>query len=616
MIKLNEAFPIEAGVVWPTHSVHLLDAAVEADLVARGVASWFPFAEMRPQHPLEERDVLFGDSMTSQYWVDTTPTASYEPSTGVLTLTLSSHGLATGWYVDVFNRSYATLKKHRRYAVTYVDSSTFTVNIGRNVTGLPTGALTGTTFARVPTRRGSNSWVNWLQIAGGWPLNIVYNGAQSGDTTGDCLARLYEHCLAYEPTRVWMQMPGINDMSAGNGPIAEDVIAANQRAICDAILGTGARLFVLTMTPVASGESRGNLQSMASVVRLNRRLAQFARGRKNMTVLDAYRLVVDPTDATGYALSTMVKTTGGSPDRIHYSIRGGKAVGDMVWSSVRNLIPGPADTLPVSTADSFLDTSVTLTSPTRASNVISATATAHSFHTGDLVKVQGGTSEVLNLNTRLTRLDANTISFPSSGADGAITGTVRVSRCSNLFDNPLLLTATGGTTSGGASGTVADGIKAVLNGAMTSVVASVVSEANGWGNAQQLVCTPSGADGYGAFESEVTSTYNNYIAERRRYRFEASLKMTGVADVPLSEIMVRLMVNAGGVLYSSHAINTFDSDSLNADWSGHVRTPDLVIPPGTITQFYFQVYAKFSATSANALTMQLSRVAVHELDIA
>lgn len=611
MIQLNEIVRV-GGVEKPAHSIHSLAQDVEADLVARRVARWFPIADEQPMSELAERDVLFGDSMTSQYYVDTTPTASYDRATGVLTMTLSSHGLATGWVVDVFNRTYAALKKHRSCVVTYIDATTFSVNVGAYADGLPSGALSGTTFARVPTRRGSNSWINWLQMASGWALNIVYNGAQSGDTTADCMARLQKHCLEHRPTRVWMQMPGINDMSTGNGPIQEDIIAAQQRQIVDQILESASRprLILLPMTPVASGEGRGTLQNMMRVVRLNRRLSEYVRRRRNVVFLDAYRYVVDPTDTSGFALATAVKTG----DKIHYSIRGARAVGDMVWSAVQQQMPRAADSLPTTTADCFTRSAVTLTSPTRAAGVITATATAHGFRTGDVVKVQGGSGEVLNANVTLTVPDANTIKFFSAGADGAIAGTVRIGRNNNLFDNPLLLTATGGTLSG-ATGTVADGLKAVLNGAMTSVVASVVSDANGFGNAQQVVCTPSGADGYGGIESEVTSTYNNYIAAGRRYQLEAWLALTNAANVPLSEIMVRLMVNVDGVLYSVHAINTFDSDSLNTDWSGHVRTPELVVPAGTISQFYFQVYAKFSASSANALTLKLSRIAARELDL-
>ena len=75
--------------------------------------------------------------------------------------------------------------------------------------------------------------------------NIIRNGAQSGDTTQNCLDRLQADCLAFSPQVVIMQMPGINDTSAGNGNIAEDTIASNQQSIINQILAAGARIGVL-----------------------------------------------------------------------------------------------------------------------------------------------------------------------------------------------------------------------------------------------------------------------------------------------------------------------------------------------------------------------------------
>lgn len=143
--------------------------------------------------------------------------------------------------------------------------------------------------------------MTWLQSALGWPFDVVYNGAQSGDTTADCLARINDQCLAYSPAVVLMQMPGINDMSTGNGPIDEETIFKNQKEIIERILASGASMVILGVTPVGTGESRATLQNMSRVVSLNRRLQSYLKGRSRCVFIDSYAQIVNPSDTTGLA---------------------------------------------------------------------------------------------------------------------------------------------------------------------------------------------------------------------------------------------------------------------------------------------------------------------------
>jgi len=558
------------------------------------------------------RTVLFGDSMTSQYYVDNTPNASYDPTTGLLTITSLSNPVASGWTGMVFNRTYAALKKHINVEFTFVSSTSVTCYIGKNLDGLPTGALSGTTFLRSPTKTGANSWVTWLQSALGWPFDVVYNGAQSGDTTADCLARINDQCLAYSPAVVLMQMPGINDMSAGNGPIDEETIFKNQKEIIERILASGASMVILGVTPVGTGESRATLQNMSRVVSLNRRLQSYLKGRSRCVFIDSYAQIVNPSDTTGLATAGLLKST----DQIHYAIPGAVKVADAVYSRVSSLFPAQLDQRPRSTIDCFANSAATASSVTVDGGVATFNSTAHGFLQGERVRVKGATPTEINGWKTALSATANAFTFATTSSS-AVTGTITASRSRSIFANPVLATASGGTVSLGVSGTAAS-LLSVKNtsgsaGGLTAV-ASVVADT--YGNKQRLVCSAASLDDRPGFETSVTSIFNSDFEAGREYSFEGVLAISSAnwANTPISEIMVRLMVNVDSTLFSTFALNTYDglpaTGSLTADRTIHFKTAPMKIPAGTISQGYFQVYVRAAGTWSSNLTIDLSRIAV------
>lgn len=567
------------------------------------------------------RAVLFGDSMTSQAYVDTTAnSASYNRSSGVLTITDSSHALASGWSVDVFNRSYSSLKKFVTRTVTRIDANTYSVDLGPAGGSLPEGTLSGTTFARVPTRLAANGWFNWLQIASGYKFDLVFNGAQSGDVTADCIARINSHCLDYSPDVVFMQIPGINDMSTSNGPVAEETIWTNQKTIIDTILGSGAVLVLLTLTPVLSSEARATLQNMARVQRLNKRIQAYALGKKNLIVVDSWKLVVDSTNATGLALAAYLKDTAG--DYIHYNTQGARRVGDAVWSAISGSFPGQYDTAPKSTIDCFLNSAVSLTSVTRTNNVITAASTTHGFLTGEYVKIAGGSSEALNEWGYVTRVDANTISFPSVGPNGSITGTIRLSRCNNIAQNPVLATTTGGSIANGVSGTSAGNISSTNHAGNTgtlTAVASVVAHPSGYGNVQRLTVSAAALNDLPGFQQTTTSLVNAEVKAGRRYALQQYIKIASAnwTNTPASELKFRILANVDGVLYSVFNLDTYAglpaAGALTSDFEGVVRTAELVLPPGTVSQFYWQTYVRAAGSWTSNLTIDVGQIGITEI---
>ena len=563
------------------------------------------------------RTVLFGDSMGSQHYVDTTPGASYDPATGYVTLTSLSNPIAEGWDGMIFNRTYADLKKHRNVLFEFISSTSVKCFVGKDLPSLPNGALSGTTFLRIPTKVGSNTPFTWVQSELGWRFNVVYNGAQSGDTTQDCLDRIQEHCSAHNPEVVWTQMPGINDMSTGNGPVDEETIAANQRRIIDLLEASGAIVIVLATTPTATGEARSTLQNMARVVQLNRRLGEYCKTKRRVYWFNSsYAGIINPTDTTGLALATLLKST----DAIHYAMPGGMKVCDLIKSDVRALFPGDYDRRPQSTMDSFLNSSVTASSVTIADGVATFNSTAHGFLVGERPLINGATPAELNgIKTILAR-DANSFSFRTLSS-GAVTGTVRAARSRNLFNNPVFATATGGSVSAGVTGTAAS-LLAVKNcsgsaGGLTAV-ASVVAHSK-YGNAQQLVCSAASADDRPGFEATPTSLLNAYLVAGRSYVLEAELSIASAnwANTPASELMARFMVNVDSVLFSSFVFNTYDglpaAGAFTVDRDVHIRTHPFKVPAGTISQGYFQIYLRAAGTWSSNVTLKLSRLAVFDV---
>lgn len=563
------------------------------------------------------RTVLFGDSMTeTEYGMDVASSASYDSASGVLTVNYTNHQYATGWNTRIFNRQYASLLKGQVLPVTRVTANQFTVQMAANLSGVPNGALSGSTQIRNFAWRGIEGFVTWFNMAAGWRFNIVFNGAQSGDTTADALARIDDDCLAYRPQTVIMQIPGINDTSAGNGPVAEETTWENQKTIIDRISQSGATLILLNVTPVAASEAAGRatLQNMQRVIRLNRRLAEYCSTKPGVILFDAWGLVVNPTDATGLAAANILRT---APDAIHYSQRGGRMIGDELWERVQQYFPHNPDPLPKSITDSYVAGAATLTSASRSGGIVTGVLTAHGFNTGDAVKVTGGTSTVFNDYVTLTRIDSASLSFPSAGADGAVTGTILIGRNNNLIAKPLADVTTGGTVVAPATGTAAEGRRVEPMTGTPTMVASVVANAAGFGNDQRVVITPSAANDQvrvGMNFSDYTTNVPAVVKAGRSYFAEGFVTLANVSGSNLSEIRFNIEATVDGVTYQAYgSIGYSLGATINTDWSGHMRTAQIVLPAGTCTKVQAFAHLRFSA-AGTALTVQLGRFALREVD--
>lgn len=556
------------------------------------------------------KTVLFGDSMTDLYEQVQAPLTSlnYVKATGVLTIGFNPHQQATGWYTTFWDRAYDSLRAGKLYQVTRIDASTLSINIGAGLADVPDGALPlGTASMRPQSIRGAETFMTWLNYVSGNKFDVIYNGAQSGDDTRECLARIWDSCLDFQPDIVVMQLPGIND--AGDTPM--EVISSNQKAIIDLISSRVRKLILLTTTPVAAGEVRATQRIMQRVVQLNNRIKDYVKNKPNVLLFDAYRRIVDPTNTTGLALTNYLRTT----DNIHYSMRGGKFIADQLWAQISNEFPADRSTLPLTTISNYVTSSVSLSAVTRTANVITATAVAHGFLTGDKGKVFAatGASEALNEWVTITRVDANTVSFPSIGPDGAITGTITLGTSNNLMSNPLL-TGAGAAVGGGITGVYATGLSAFLSGSPTCA-GSLVARSDGRGQNQRTVVTAVAANNRVSVVTSITDILR-HIKAGRAYVLEAEVNITGVSGSNLNEIRFNLAFVCDGVTYQTYALAGYLSGAnLNTDTGVlYLRTPPLVCPPFTaITQARMDFTLGFSA-AGTALTADIGLVNFLEME--
>lgn len=618
-----------AGVVVPAGTIANYDLDVESMLVSNGAATFVARRDLSgPAVSVERsvrgyRAVLYGDSMTDLYHFVVNPTASYDPVTGVLTVTDSgSHLLGSGWPVVLWSYQYASLYEARHLIATRVSSTVFSVTLPDRPRDLPTGFLSGTFFARYPHRRNLQSWVNVVQMLMGQPFDIVFNGAQSGITSARALAKVARACINYEPDVVFMQSPGINDMSTASGALADDTIWANLQILYESVLTTGAHLVLLNITPVASGEARGTLRNMERVTTLNERIRKWCRSARNVTHIDAWQLMVDPTSATGLALPGKFKTA----DNIHYNTPSAYAVGKIVKSAIEAHFPAQLNRRPRTRNECFSGSAVSVTngSTSSAAGIATVTATSHGFKIGELVGHTGATGAATGLNgwwRVLSVPDANTYTVKIDDASTfSAAGSITAARHRNLFPNPVLNNAaSGGTVTAPVTGTAAQHLNVQNFVGAPTVVASVVDDPAGYGKMQRLVCSAaSDTNSWGFQNTSVTGLLVGQVKAGRVYRAGVVLKLSSAnwANTPVAEIYGEVVIQ----MDSAYSINARMAQNYEAgvgmlaeDQTFYLETDDFLIPSGTVTQVYFQCWVRAAGTISANLTTDWTGISLEQV---
>lgn len=575
------------------------------------------------------RTVLFGDSMTD-YWEEGVPitAASFDSSTGVLLCTLNNHFMWTGKRVRVWSYTYPLIRIAQEVTITRVSATQFSCVLA-GATGLPATPDHTKIFIQGRSNNQFVSWVGLYQMRNNNRLNIIKNLAQNGETSIGAKARIAA-LTALTPDLVLMQATGINDENVGvDGTVSEWQTNAANAAIIDEILNSGAKLLLLTITPVYTGEARATKAAMARVIRKNNFLKEYCKGKANVAVIDSWRELIDPTNATGLALAGMTRN-----DNIHYSHKGALKVCKKVETVLNAWFPESATTLPCSLMDSGDGGKLTVSGATSAADVVTINSTAHGWRVGDEFFVKKMTEAAANgVFTVKAVPNANSFTYDAPGTGTATlgAGSVVVTRSPQAFNNPLFLTATGGNVANGLTGVAAGRMQtsnASGNTGTLTAVASVAAAPSGIGNEQLITVTAAALNDRPSINTFGTSSFMGDLQLNRKYRFEAMLRVssTAWANTPISEVYSNVYITwSTGEAYSINATSGWDgveAPTLNEDVLWHLRSGEIALTPpqagATLATATWTNYIRFSSALSGGATlvMGLSQIAITDVGAA
>lgn len=581
--------------------------------------------------------ITFGDSMTN-FWEAggvAATSATYDQSTGIITCTAANHFKWTGAYYRIWNFNYPSLMAGRRLPITRTGLNTFTMTL----TDRPTDVASTLAATLFIAPDGCHSYTHWLGLAQlrlGHRLRILADESQSGETSVQGLARL-PAVLAAHPTAnlvVW-QLHGLNDQSSTWAYSEATSIAAN-RAIIDTIVASGKKALILSTTPVASGEARGNLATMQRIKAINADAEEYSRQFGSVAFVDAYGLIVDPTDVTGYAVASYLRAA----DKIHYLAAGANRVATPVKAVIEAWFPTYRSKVNDSTANSQNANKVTVSSVTRAADGVTVTLTttgAHNWRVGETFRATRMAAAENGVFTVLSTPTSTSLTYANPGTIGIITaGSAHFTRSKQAFSNTLLQTTSGGTTGTGILGTAASLLTvnnlsgATLPFATASVVAAPDgSILRGVGNEQRLSIASVGVgtqlvlnDGP-RITNAGTTTILNDLLPNRKYRFSARIRLTSTnwSLTPISQVLGSFTCTWNtGELYSASIIDGWDgveATTMSSDQDWHVVSTILeTVPPqggSTMSAANFSVYARASGPHTATLVFAMSQITVTDV---
>lgn len=558
------------------------------------------------------RTVLFGDSMTD-LWEEVFPitAASFDSATGVMLCTLSNHFVWTGKQVRVWSWAYPSIRVAQDVTLTRVSSSQFSFVL-TGATDMPASPTAASIFIQGRSENQFTHWVGLYQMRNGHRLNIIKNLAQSGETSYG-LANRVDDLIALSPDLVLMQACGINDeTSTLDTNIAEYQTNAYNASVINAILGTGAKLVLLTITPVYTGEARATKAAMARTIRKNKYLRDYCKGKRNVILVDAWKEIVDPTNTTGLALNLLRN------DNIHYGHKGAIKVCKKVEAAINSLFHATPTTLCCSPLDSGDGGKLTVSGATSSADVVTINSTAHGWRVGDTFFVKKMTETAANgvFTVKTAATNSFTYDAPGTGTATLGAGSVVVTRSPQVFGNPLFLTATGGNIGNGVTGVAASKMQASNQAGNTgtlTAVASVAAAPSGIGNEQVLTITAAAAADRPAINTYGTTSFMNDLLLNRKYRFEFMLRLTSTAwaNTPLSEIYSQANITwSTGEQYAINITTGWDgveAPTINEDVSWHMRSGEMALAPpqagATLSAATVTTYVRFSGAISGGATL-------------
>lgn len=178
----------------------------------------------------------------------------------------------------------------------------------------------------------SNGFWCWGQFFMGHRLQTLNNAGVAGERSDQMLARITTDVLAYSPG--WCHvLAGTNDVGQA---VAMSTIKTNLAAIWSRLDAAGIRVIAGTIPPRST--YTGTMQS--DTHELNAWIRAQGRARTNLTVVDYYAAVTDPSN--GNYISSSTAGGGGqgvSPDGIHPGNAGAPRMGKALAATLTPLLP-------------------------------------------------------------------------------------------------------------------------------------------------------------------------------------------------------------------------------------------------------------------------------------
>lgn len=306
---------------------------------------------------------------------------------------------------------------------------------------------------------GSVVWANALM---GWPLHILAESGIGGQNTTDVFPRYAADVAPYRPDVIFVEL-GHNDLKGYIYPGGGSDTGGTRTQLPTVIaqFDTWIKTVPSHVLVVLLGENPPGLNpsSVGSVDKyLSARFLQMNAWFKSCTTRYRNVVYIPADEATINPLSTDgVNTVGDFYDFVHPGVIGAYRRGKLIKSYLDTILPKVPSLLANNVCETFGNLRMTVASVSQSGGLVrlnfdnEAITGILSIAVGDLVTVQSPNDKSLN---GLYEVATATTTYIEVA--GAYTGTptgVTLSTSTQLFDNPLVATQTGGSNFG--AGTVA-----------------------------------------------------------------------------------------------------------------------------------------------------------------
>ena len=270
-----------------------------------------------------QKVVIFGDSLSGYNNVAVGVSTISRSGNVVTVVTSSAHQMRNGQRASITGMADLTYEELNT-PITYISSTSFSyVNVGADGSTSGAGVLCQNQFFQA----GDFVWANALLNG---RMRFLANLGVGGDTTTEILARI-DDVFDLSPHIVWMQS-GTNDVIQD---VAFSTIIANLEEMIARIASRNILCVLKTITPFGGAGAYYTAARNAVLQNVNQWIRRVASKYKGVVIVDAYKAIINPTDANGYGTSGLYQ----SADTVHYNAKGALAIARLAYTALVNVVP-------------------------------------------------------------------------------------------------------------------------------------------------------------------------------------------------------------------------------------------------------------------------------------